>query len=105
MKGPYIPSQSYVQGTFAKETRYYVDPVSYLTKSDTPSKKETSSSDNRYKVTAKTLRVRSGPGLTYATTKLLKKDTVVTVYTTKNGFAGIAQGKAEWCSLDYLEKI
>ena len=88
---PSKPSCDYIKGTFCGETRYYVNPLDYLCKS------------NRYKVTASVLNVRSGAGTNYSKVGKLMKGDIVTVTDKKDGFGKIGAG--QWVSLDYLTKI
>lgn len=104
---PSKPKGDSIKSTFCGETRYYVDPLPYLTKPTGETKKEETpkTAGASYKVTASSLRVRNGPGTGYDTVRYLKNGAAVTVYGTKNGWANITKGKAEWCSMDYLTKI
>ena len=56
------------------------------------------------KVTASALNVRSGPGTNYAVKGVLKRNTVVTVVSTKNNFARLIKNGG-YVSLDYLQKV
>jgi murein DD-endopeptidase MepM/ murein hydrolase activator NlpD len=108
---PTKPSCKCIKSTFNSETRYYVDPVPYLTKkaATSPSVPSPATSDSQsgtaYKVTAKSLRVRSGPGTQYGTIGYLSSGAKVTVYSVKDGFGHITPGNAEWVSMEYLKKI
>lgn len=53
------------------------------------------------KVTASVLNVRSGPGTNYSIKGTLKRNTVVTVVSTKNNFARLIKNGG-YVSLDYL---
>jgi len=52
-------------------------------------------------VTASALNVRKGPSTSYAIVRVLKKDQIVTVYETKNGWYRI--GTNEWISAKYTK--
>jgi peptidoglycan hydrolase-like protein with peptidoglycan-binding domain len=56
------------------------------------------------KVTANVLNVRSGPGTNHSIKTTVKKDTVVTVVSTKNNFARLIKNGG-YVSLDYIKKI
>jgi len=61
----------------------------------------------RRRVTAWLLRIRSGPGLTYDTVGLLRRDDVVTVYEVRTG-DGLEWGRIgsnRWIALAYTEPI
>ena len=100
---PAKPTCDYIKGVFNNETRYYVDPVPYLTKKKTSSASGSNSSGT-YRVTAQSLRIRKGPGTNYTSVGTLRAGMTVTVYSTKNGFGSIKLDGSQWCSLDYLEK-
>ena len=99
---PTKPSCSYIQSTFAGETRYYVDPVPYLTKKSGVNPSTPSQSGNTYTVTASSLRIRSGPGTQYNTVGYLKNGQTVTITKESNGFGKMKSG---WCSMQYLRKV
>lgn len=102
---PSKPSVDYVKGSFCNETRYYVNPIPYLTKKASSGSTDTAASEgNKYKVTATKLNVRKGPGTGYSVAKTLKSGTIVTVYEIKNGFGKVSQNNSEWVSMDYLKK-
>lgn len=96
---PVKPSEDSIKSTFCGETRYYVDPIPYLTRSVKHEEKI------KYKVNASALRVRKGAGLNYDVLTTIKRDTVVTVYEVKNGWGRIDPSAAKWCSMEYLKKV
>lgn len=55
-----------------------------------------------YKVTAYALNVRAGIGTSYRVVDVLRKNTVVTVLSTHNGWGKISNG---WISLKYTKKV
>lgn len=91
---PVKPSEPFIKSTFCGETRYYVNPIPYLTKSEA---KEPA----KMKVTANALNVRSGPDKSFRVAKVIYKGDTVTVYEKKNNFGRI--GADQWCCLDYLK--
>lgn len=102
---PSKPSCDYVQGGFCGETRYYVDPVPYLTKpvSNSAAPKEPAAkTGKKYVVTASVLRVRIGPGLDYKQVGSVSRGATLTVLETKNGFARF--GTDRWVSCDYIKE-
>ena len=64
----------------------------------------TSSSNYLVKVTAYSLNVRKGPGVSYAVTGSVKKGDVFTIVETQNGWGKLKSG-AGWISLGYTEKV
>ena len=56
------------------------------------------------KVTAYSLNVRKGPGVSYAITTSVKKGDVFTIVETKNGWGKLKSG-AGWVNLSYTEKL
>ena len=99
---PTKPDEKYVKGTFCGETRYYVDPIPYLTKPVSNGSNNSNTAKKKTgKVTASVLNVRSGPGSSYKVVSTLKKGKTVTIYEEKNGFYRIGDNK--WCSADYIK--
>lgn len=85
----------YIKAQFLGATRYYVDPVPYLTVSN---KKE-----QKYTVTASSrLRIRKEPSLSAEIVGFLNHGEIVSVGEIKNNFASISLG---WASMDYLKKV
>lgn len=64
----------------------------------------TPSSTYMVKVTAYSLNVRKGPGVSYAVATSVKKGDVFTIVETKNGWGKLKSG-AGWVSLTYTEKL
>ena len=98
------PTCDYIKGAFNNETRYYINPVPYLTKKKASSASDSHSSGT-YRVTAQSLRIRKGPGTNYTSVGTLRVGMTVTVYSVKSGFGSIKSDGSQWCSMDYLEKI
>ena len=88
---PDKPDQSCIKSTFCGETRYYVDPIPYLTKSAAV----------KMTVTASALNVRSGPAKSNKVVKIIHRGDIVTIYEKSNNFGRIGPG--QWCCLDYLK--
>lgn len=85
----------YIKAQFLNVTRYYVDPIPYLTASI---KKE-----QKYTVTASSrLRIRKEPSLSAEIVGFLNHGEIVSVGEIKNNFASISSG---WASMDYLKKV
>ena len=101
---PTKPSCKCIKSTFNGETRYYIDPIPYLTKKKASSASGSNSSGT-YRVTAQSLRIRKGPGTNYTSVGTLRAGMTVTVYSVKSGFGSIKSDGSQWCSMDYLEKI
>ena len=99
-----LPKTDYIKGTFCGETRYYVDPIPYLTAQKSDTKKESASKETKkeYKVTASILNVRSGSSTNFSVVGHKKQNDTVTVYEIKNGFGRIGNG--QWCSMNYLKE-
>jgi len=99
---PKKPDCPYLKGTFCNETRYYVDPVPYLTKPlENNNTNKPSTIKKTGKVTASVLNVRKGPGTGYKVVDTLEKGKTVTIYETKNGFYRIGENK--WVSAEYVK--
>jgi GH24 family phage-related lysozyme (muramidase) len=58
--------------------------------------------NNKYKVTASSLNVRTGVGTSYRIVGVLKKNQVVEVFQVSNGWGKIENG---WISLKYTQKL
>lgn len=99
---PEMPKQNSIKGSFCGETRYYVDPVPYLTKKTTqkPSK-PAQSSTKQYTVTASALNIRNGSSLQSKVVGRTYKGVTVTVDKVENNFARI--GADQWVCMDYLK--
>ena len=77
---------------------------SHLSEITNTSSSNTSSSTTTYKVTAKpTLRVRIGPGTSYAIKTTVSYNTTVSISKTSGGWA-YAPLYVGWMSLSYLKK-
>lgn len=85
----------FIKAQFLGATRYYVDPVPYLT---APIRENTA----KYICTASLLRIRKEPSLSSAVVGYVKNGETVTVTEVKNGFGRVKTG---WCSMQYLRKV
>ena len=88
---PAKPAQDCIKSTFCSGTRYYVDPIPYLTKSAAV----------KMTVTASALNVRSGPAKSNKVVKIIHRGDIVTIYEKSNNFGRIGPG--QWCSMDWLK--
>lgn len=97
---PSKPKQDSIKSTFCGETRYYVDPIPYLTKkaAQTEAKKETAKT---YTVTASVLNIRNGSSMQHKVVGKTYRGVKVSVDKIENNFARI--GANQWVCLDYLK--
>ena len=85
-----------IKGTFCGETRYYVDPVPYLTK-----KEEKKTESKTYRVTASALNIRSGSSMKSPIVGKTYEGYLVDVDKVENNFGRIAPDM--WVCMDYLK--
>jgi hypothetical protein len=97
---PSKPKQDSIKAQFCGETRYYIDPIPYLTKkaAQTEAKKDTA---KKYIVTASALNIRNGSSLQSKIVGRTYKGVTVTVDKVENNFGRI--GKDQWVCMDYLK--
>ena len=84
-----------IQAQYLGATRYYVDPLPYLTAA-------APEAAQKYICTASLLRIRQAPSLNASVIGHVKSGETVTVTEVKNGFGRV---KAGWCSMQYLRKV
>jgi len=90
---PEKPSADSIKGTFCGETRFYVDPIPFLTKKVSTAKD--------YRVTASVLNIRGGSSMKAPIIGRTFEGVIVTVSKVENNFGQIAEG--QWVCMDYLK--
>ena len=95
------PKCDSISGTFCKKTRYFVDPIPYLTKPVEAAPKQTGMKKTGT-VTASALNVRKGPGKSYPVVDVIHRGCSVTIISEKDGFVQV--GKDRWCAAEYIKR-